>query len=395
MEHIRSCSEVRETAVMVRSSNVCMFLVALVVLVALAQTPSWCDGSKLAVGDVISVTVDGEKDLTKPYEVNNDGYITMSMIDTVKVAGLNTSDASAVITKALGKVLVNPQVTVQFLQRARMQVFVVGQVLKKGLVEVGVGDRVLQALAQAGYDDTADLTHVDIRRGDEIISLDISKYLSGEDLTLNKELQSLDTIVVQRVDMLGTAMVTGQVGKPGTVPIKRGMTFREAMGLIGDVTLDADTERITVKRQGITDPIKVNYNAAMAGDPAADLALQPGDTINVPQLEVSTFTVMGGVNRPGPYPIKGRLTLTEAIGTAGGAIPNVGDLRFVTIMHAGGKDLASADATIFNLQKVIAGSAQEPLVKRGDVIYVKEHKPGFNILQMLQQVLPFGWLFRR
>jgi protein involved in polysaccharide export with SLBB domain len=380
---------------MVTSSKVCHFLVVLAVLFAIAQTASWCDGSKLAVGDVISVVVDGEKDLTKPYQVNNDGYISMSMIDPVKVAGLNTSDASAVITKALGKVLVSPQVTVQFVERARMQVFVVGQVLKKGLVEVGVGDCVLQALAQAVYDDTADLSHVDIRRGDEIISLDMTKYLSGEDLTLNRELQSGDTIVVQRVDMLGTALVTGYVGKPGTLPIKRGMTFREAMGLIGDVTLDADTERITIKRQGTTDPIKVSYDAAMAGDPAADVALQPGDTINVPQLEVSSFTVMGGVNRPGQYPIKGRLTLSEAIGTAGGAMPNVGDLRYVTIMHAGTKDLASAQAATIDLTKVIAGSAQEPLVRRGDVISVKVHKPGLNLLQMLQSVLPFGWLFRR
>jgi len=380
---------------MVRASRVCGFGLALAALLAIAQTACLCDGSKLVVGDVIAVAVDGEKDLSKPYQINKDGRISVSMIDPVKVAGLNTSDASAVITKALEKVLVNPQVTVQYMERARMQVFVVGQVLKKGLIEVGVGDRVLQALAQATYDDTADLTHVDIHRGDEIIALDITKYLSGEDLTLNRELQSGDTIVVQRVDMLGTVMVTGQVSKVGTMPIKRGMTFREAMGLMGDVTVDADTEKITIKRQGVTDPIRVNYKDAMAGDPAADLVLEAGDTIFVAQLETSFFTVIGGVNRPGPVPFKGRVTLSEAIGMAGGPIPNVGDMRYVQIMHAGGKDLASAEATTIDLTKVIAGSAQEPLVKRGDVISVKVHKQGINLFQMLQSILPFGWMFRR
>jgi len=380
---------------MVRSSNVFRLALALTAILALACGASWSDGSKLAVGDVINITVDGEKDFTKPYQINKDGCITMSMVGAVKVADLNTSDASAVITKALGEVLVNPQVTVQFLERARMQVFVVGQVLKKGLVEVGVGDRVLQALAQAGYDDSADLSHVDIRRGDEIISLDMTKYLSGEDLTLNKELQSGDTIVVQRVDMLGTALLTGQATKVGTVPIKRGMTFRDAMGLMGDVTPDADTDRITIKRQGVTEPMKVNYAAAMAGDPAADVALQPGDTINIPQLEVSSFTVIGGVNRPGQYPLKGRLTLSEAIGVAGGPTPNIGDMRYVKIMHAGSKDLASAEASTIDVTKVLAGSAQEPLVKRGDVIYVKEHKQGVTVMDVVRTVLPFGWLFRR
>ncbi len=377
-----------------RSSNICRLLVALAIMMSLATNISWADGSKLAVGDVISVTVDGEQNFTKPYQINSEGCITMPMVDPVKVAGFNASDASAAITAALSKVLINPQVTAQFLERAKMQVFVVGQVTKKGLVEVGVGDCVLQALAQAGYDDTADLTHVDIRRGNEIISLDLTKYLSGEDLTLNRELQTGDTVVVQRVDMLGTIMMTGQVGKTGTLAIKRGMTFREAMGLMGDVTVDADTERITIRRQGVTDPIKVTYAAAMAGDPAADIQLQPGDTVIVPQLEVSSFTVIGGVHRPGQYPLKGRVTLSEAIGVAGGTIPNLGDMRYVKIMHAGGKDLAAAEATTIDLTKVMAGSAQEPLVKRGDVIYVKEHKPGISVLDVVRTVLPFSWIFR-
>jgi len=370
------------------------FLLLVSALLVFAPTACWADGSKLAIGDVIGVTVDGEKDLTKPYQINKDGCITVSMIDAVKVAGLNTSDASAVLTKALDKVLVNPQVTVAYMERAKMQVFVVGQVTKRGLVDVGVGDRVLQALAQAGYDDTADLSHVNIRRGDEIIDLDLTKYLSGQDLSVNRELQSGDTVVVPRTDMVGTVMVLGQVTKVGAVPLKRAMTFREVMGLIGDVTVEADTDKITVKREGQAEDIQVNYKSAMQGDPSADIAIQPGDTIWVPQIETSFFTVIGGVNRPGQYPLKGKLTLSEAVGVAGGATPNLGDLRKVQIMHAGGTDLKSMDTTTIDLTKVIKGTLQEPLIKRGDVIYVTEHKQKANILQILQSIMPFGWLFR-
>jgi protein involved in polysaccharide export with SLBB domain len=253
----------------------------------------------------------------------------------------------------------------------------------------------LQALAQAGYDETADLSHVNIRRGDEVIDLDLTKYLSGQDLTVNQELQSGDTVVVPRTDMVGTVMVLGQVTKVGAVPLKRAMTFREVMGLIGDVTVEADTDKITVRREGQAEDIQVNYKSAMQGDPSADIAIQPGDTIWVPQIETSFFTVIGGVNRPGQYPLKGRLTLSEAVGVAGGPTPNLGDLRKVRIMHAGGKDLKSMDTTTIDLTMVIKGTLQEPLVKRGDVIYVAElkHKPG--VLQILQSVLPFGWLFRQ
>lgn len=380
---------------MVTSLYIRRFLLLVSVLLVLAPAACWADGSKLAIGDVIGVTVDGEKDLTKPYEVNKDGCITVSMINPVKVAGLNTSDASAVLTKALGKVLVNPQVTVAYIERAKMQVFVVGPgITKRGLIDVGVGDKVLQALAQAGYDDTADLSHINIRRGDEIIDLDLTKYLNGQDLTVNRELQSGDTVVVPRTDMVGTVMVLGQATKVGAVPIKRAMTFREVMGLIGDVTVEADTDKITVKREGQAEDIKINYKAAMQGDPTANIAIQPGDTIWVPQIETSFFTVIGGVNRPSQYPLKGKLTLTEAVGTAGGAMPNIGDLRKVQVMHSGGTDLKSMSTDTFDLTKVIKGTLPDPLVKRGDVIYVTEHKQKPNILELLRSILPFGWLFR-
>lgn len=370
------------------------FLLLISALLVLAPMACLADGAKLAVGDVINVVVDGEKDLSKPYQINKDGCITVPMVDPVKVIGLNTSDAAATLSKALDKVLVNPQVSVAYVERAKMQVFVVGQVTKRGLIDVGVGDRVLQAIAEAGYDDTADLSHVNIRRGDEIIDLDLTKYLAGTDLTANRELQSGDTIVVPRTDMVGTVMVLGQVTKVGAVPLKRAMTFREVMGMIGDVTVEADTEKITVKREGQAEDTKIDYKAAMQGDPSANIAIQPGDTIWVPQLETSFFTVIGGVNKPGQYPLKGKLMLSEAVGVAGGPMPSVGDLRKVQIMHAGAKDLKSMDTVTVDLTKVIKGTLQEPLIKRGDVVYVTEHKQKANILQVLQSIVPFGWMFK-
>ena len=368
---------------------------AVVMLVVTILTPValLADGSKLAIGDVVAVVVDGEKEFTKAYQIDKDGCVALPMVEPVKVVGLNTSDASAVITKALTKVLVNPQVTVGFVERAKMQVFVVGQVKAPGLVVVGVGDRVVQALAQAGYDDTADLSHISIRRGNEAIDLDLTKYLKGEDLSVNMELQSGDTIVVPQLDMLGTVLVLGQVNKVGTVPLRRGMTFREAMGLIGGVTVEANTEKITLKREGAPDPIQIDYTRAMDGDPSADVALQPGDSIYVPQIETAFFTVMGAVNRPGQYPLKGKLTLSEAIGLAGGPVPDGADLQKVSIMR-GAANGRPSQTTNVDLSKVIATASEEPDIQRGDVIYVKDRKHRPNMLQLLQTILPLAWLLR-
>ena len=354
------------------------------------------DGTKLAVGDIIAVQVEGEKDLSKNYEINDAGGITLPVVNLVKVVGLNTSDAAAAIGKALEKTLVNPQITVTFVDRGKMQIFVVGQVKKPGVVEIGIGDKILQALTLAGYDDTADLSRVSIRRGDEVITLDLSKYLSGQDLSANVALKSGDTIVVQNVGFVGSVLVTGQVTKVGSIPVTKGMTFREVMGLVGGVTVDADTEKISVKREGSPDPISVNYKSAMDGDPTTDIALRPGDTVYVPEIETSYYTVMGGVNRPGQYPLKRKLSLSEAIGEAGGPDPNVGDMRKVQLVRRPKANSTAPETSVINLDNILKTKpTDQPMVDRGDVIIVAVHKPRTNLLQALQSILPFGWLLRR
>lgn len=351
------------------------------------------DGTKLAAGDMIAISVDSEKEFSKPYQINNDGCILMPMIKPVKIVGLNTSAAAAAIAKALQVVLVNPQVTVGFIEKAKMQVFVVGQVKKSGPIDVGSGDKVIQALSQAGYDDTADLTRVTIHRQDQVIPLDLTKYLKGEDLNVNVDLQSGDTVVVSRSDMVGTVQITGRATKPGTLPLTRGMTFREAMGVIGDATVDADTSSITIRREGKAEPIKVDYKKAMSGDPVSDVTLQANDVINIPELETSSFTVMGGVNRPGQFPLAEKITLSQAVGLAGGPMPNIGDLRKVQLMR-GETSGKSGETRNIDLTKVMKDASQDPEVQRGDVIYVTPHKEKINILQALQALLPIGWLFK-
>jgi len=374
-------------------------LIALFVIALAAATPlaGFGDGSSLAVGDVVTVTIDGEKDFTKNYQIGNDGAILLPQnLAPVKLEGLDTSQAAAEIAKAASTVLVNPQVSVVYIQRARMQVFVVGQAVRKpGLVEIGLGDRVLQALAQVGYEETADLSRISVRRGEVIIPVDLSKYLSAEDLTANILLKSGDTIVVPRVDSIGTVMLLGQITKTGSVPITRGMTFRDVMGLVGGVTVDADLDKITIKRDGLPADIAVDYKKAMEADPIANVALQPGDAIYVAQVETPFFTIYGGVNRPGQYPLKAKVTLNEALGMAGGPIPGTGDTRKIQIVRAGKDKQSAGEMLNVNLQKINASGQPEPLIFRGDVINVAAHRPKPSVLETISSLLPFGWLFRR
>jgi protein involved in polysaccharide export with SLBB domain len=311
----------------------------------------------------------------------------MPMIQPVKILGLSTKDAAA----AIAKVLTATQVTVSFVHRARMRVFVVGHVKAPGPISIDIGDRVIQAIAQAGYDKNTDLSHVSVRSGLDKKDLDLTKYLKGEDLTVNIELHSGDTIVVGDANTIGTIQISGKVAKIGPLTLTRGMTFRDAIGLVGGVTIDADTDNIKVRRDGVTDLIHIDYKHAMDGDPSADIILQPGDAIYVPELETSFFTVIGAVNKPGQIPLKGKLTISEAIGLAGGQVPNASNLHKITIIRATEKG-KNPQLIRVDLVKMIDKGQEQPIIQRGDTIYVKEKVPDPSIWQELSSIASLGWL---
>lgn len=374
-----------------RSFCLVTFATIALIFAVFAASPTFADGSKLVYGDVITVTVDGEKDLTKTYQVDSQGYVTLPMVAPVAVGGMSASDAAAAITKALTEVLVAPQVSVVFVERVRMQVFVVGQVKNPGAVQIGMGDQLVQALSLAGYDDSADLARINVRRGEEVIAVNLTKYLKAEDLSANIQLKSGDTVVVPKAVTAETVVVIGQVGKPGPVPLRQGATFREVLGIAGGATVQADTAKVVVKRNSMAAPLPVDYKRAMDGDPTADFALQPGDAIYVPQIETAYITILGGVQKPGQYPLSGTMNLSAGIGLAGGTIPEGGDLRNVTIVRYTdpGKP---GQATVVNLKDILAKGTQEPVLQRGDIVYVKETRPKPKITDFIGSILSLGWL---
>lgn len=351
------------------------------------------DASQLEVGDRIGITVGEEAELNKIYELDADGNIILPLgLGKINLLGKNTSEAAEIVRESLETILVNPTVIVTFVDRAKMRIFVVGQVMNKGLLEIGKGDRVVQAIAEAGYDATSDLSNVTVQRGEEVINLNLKKYVDGEDLTCNIVLQSGDTVVVAKVRDFGSVMVLGQVTKVGELPLTTPtITFREVMGFIGGVAVTGDTENITVKKKDSEEQIKIDYVQAMNNDPIANIELSDGDMIYVPEIETYFFSIMGLVKGPGQFPLRSRLTLTEAIALAGGHISE-SNLEKVRITHTN-SDGSAADTAEYNVRDIIDGIADDPLVKRGDVIYVPQRKRTIfqNIGYFLTTISPLRW----
>ncbi len=107
-----------------------------------------------------------------------------------------------------------------------------------------------------------------------------------------------------------------------------------------------------------------------------NILLNPGDVINVPEDRESFAFIMGEVSKPGAIPIKGRVTLAEAIALAGGQTQDA-LMSKITVAHTG-EDLREIDFTRFLLEGKLS---QNITLRPGDIVNVPLDTENFvNIL---------------
>ena len=111
--------------------------------------------------------------------------------------------------------------------------------------------------------------------------------------------------------------VVGKVGAPSLVPLDRSRHLLDVLLRSGWVRPEG-SQIITIRRAADDQEIKVNSHKLALGE-TEDVLLAPGDTVYVAETEVVYLT--GAVARPGPYPLKPGMTISELIAQAGGVGP--------------------------------------------------------------------------
>jgi len=155
----------------------------------------------LQPGDLLTVSVWKETDLTGDLLVRPDGGISLPLAGDIAAAGHTADEVRAVIDERLRKYIPNAVVTVAVKQTAGNQVFVLGKVNRPGQYPIIRPVDVMQALSMAGGTTPfAALNDIRVlrRSGDKQISLDFryAEVEHGRDLQQNIILQSGDTVVV-------------------------------------------------------------------------------------------------------------------------------------------------------------------------------------------------------
>jgi polysaccharide export outer membrane protein len=234
------------------------------------------------------------------------------------VKGLSPAQVREELGKRLGKFVRDPQINIEFMERAQIVVGFTGAVGKPGPVTLKKGSRLLDALAQAqGLALDADAQKVTLQGRAETKSrtLDLRKLLLGE-VDLNVELQDGDAVYVPRI-ALNSIRVLGAVKKPGEFKKAETVPLLEAILSAGGLTPEADKQKVQVSRKGAAKPELFNLEDVLTGK-TGSIVLNDGDVVTVQAIPKVAVKVFGQVAKPGESEMRAGTTVLEAVTKAGG-----------------------------------------------------------------------------
>ena len=104
----------------------------------------------LVPGDILEIAVYRNSDISRTVIIQPDGYISLPLLDQIKVSGLSISQLDDLLTKKLSDRLVKPEVTIILANPLEPMVYVYGDVLAVKPVPLRQARTLAQAIALAG-----------------------------------------------------------------------------------------------------------------------------------------------------------------------------------------------------------------------------------------------------
>lgn len=166
--------------------------------------------------------------------------------------------------------------------------------------------------------------------------------------------------------------VLGAVHQAGSLALSGRWTLLEALTAAGGLT-EANGGVVYVLRRsatGLSDQVAISVNDLMVrADPRVNIAIFPGDLINIPAAVDITVYTLGEVEQPGAVIFKSseRITLLTTIARAGGLTDRAAN----KILVKRGSGSAHAELA-FDYKRILAGKDPDFELQQGDVIVVKE-----------------------
>jgi polysaccharide biosynthesis/export protein len=234
----------------------------------------------LGAGDVVRVTVFQSPELSLEARIPETGVVSYPLLGSVTLGGLSISQAERRLADGLlaGKFLKQPQVSILVTQLRGHQASVLGHAVRPGrysleLRSTRLSD--LMALAGGVAADGSDILTIVGQRGGKPFrtQVDFRTLFRGDATNQDIAIESNDVVYVDRVPQI---YIHGEVQKPGTLRLERGMTVLQALAAGGGLTQRGTQRGIRIHRKGPDGLVKELR-------PALQEPVQQDDVVYVPE----------------------------------------------------------------------------------------------------------------
>ncbi len=201
--------------------------------------------------------------------------------------------------------------------------------------------------------------------------------------------QDPQIVVAIREGITNSVIIGGDVNRPGrlVLPTNR-ETISDAIALAGGYRGEMKDMTVRVFRREIDTEFRLSD--VLTG-PEQDMRVYPGDRISLVR-KPRTFSVMGAANRIDLFPFGNpSITLAEAIATAGGSNPGVGDAKAIFVFRFERGDDKSDVPVVYHLNMMKGGAyflSQRFNMQDKDVLYfgnAQANQPT-KLIQLISQL---------
>ncbi len=194
-----------------------------------------------------------------------------------------------------------------------------------------------------------------------------------EDLYRRKYLQDPHVTIFVKEQYAAKITLLGAVNKPGTYDYPSRQRLLDVLAMCGGLSDKAGKivqVRRKIKGKDRPEVYLVDLDELIRkGRAELNIPIYGGDVIFVP--EGGVVYVDGAVRKPGMYPIKGRMTVQEAIIAAGGfsSIADESSIKLIRVDDRGKREVLK-----ISLNELQQGKARDLFVQDRDVVFVETNE---------------------
>jgi protein involved in polysaccharide export with SLBB domain len=328
-------------------------------------------------GDELLVEYWGRTTQRLQLTVDREGRVLLPEAGGVIVAGRTLADAEQIIQRLLTRQFRDITVDVTLGRLRTVRVYVVGDVKNPGAYDISSLSTPLNAIIAAGGPTTTGsyrlVRHI---RGKKVVEeVDLYDLMLKGVSSAGVHIDSGDSILVPPAGPQVT--VAGAVRRPAIYELHDEKTLDQILDLAGGVPVTGELKNVKVERvEAHQRKEMLNVNLPQNGGPseAADafkrIEIRDGDTVTVSPILPYTNQVVylqGHVFRPGKYPFKPGLKVTDLVSSFSDLLPEPADRAEIVRLHP--PDL-SPNVIAFNVRDVLDKKTSAPELQPFDTIRV-------------------------